>query len=716
MSRILSKLAAKLAGVEKSRIAAFTRTVEQLRACPEGPDVVPILVTLGQDNWEYSVLELGFPGGLIPMTELPVKLLAVLPPAAEITFVTHTLPVSQEYVVATADNAIEERFSHLLAPAPGQASNCIRSYLLVRTPQGASSSPDWPGDAWEALIHAYTPSRVLPGAEAAALLQTWCGAQADAEPSNVWICMVARPGPGCRHPLQTLSFGSAATSETWEAVSFRVAQAGEGFTHLASSVVLKECDATLRNASSDLVEAYVHRGYSVGEMHRGQASEPITSAMAWLQPVKQLSRRHKECLLLKEDVARQLPLPLSHPDTLPSEMQPFSLAAYDNLGAAMHLRSQHPYRRTHTLVMGYAGSGLTYLGNAFLAAHLRGGGHAWALRWQPAPIFDEVANAQVVNPTPDCQISLNPLSGLATAEQLWHVRPVLLSWLAMLAEVSHGAEAADTRNTWYRHWLETALEKAWGQVRENLGLEHVLIELECLSPPAHELSERIRAKLKNLPAAWFEGASSTQSAARYVSVSPAELNTPERETVAATVLALHYCAIVKTPRSVPKMLLIDEAGVLARDGVQELLSLVLRALLAENALAIICEKPFLAHKQNQSPLERVLDEQCENKVLTSNMHHHCWRDRFVSMLGYAPGTPSSVAGRCAYLMWVQEQNRTAALLKLELGREAQVAFSANPWQGFAYKESRSQRTPVMAALAHAATAVSPYAKGNQTSQ
>jgi len=712
MQRLRELLPTWLGGPKRPNATALCRLSEHIRSQPDNEDSELISVTIGREKWEGAIMELRLFGNVTAVQDFSAQMLAAVPPHSEVSFITLSSPLAHLTQTESGTTSAQDRLASLLRPAPNRVAKRIRTYVLVRTKPGARPD-DWLDAVRMAAQRNNIAHRSLSNVEASEFLSGWQGPRSAASEAAAWADLTLEPGTSSYHPLHMPNFDKRVNEETWETVTFAVNETGENARHVASSVVVFGAQPDVHQALAALIAKYHRRGIAVRATAYGQVGDEAVPRMPWLQPLSSKSKRQRkgEHSFDARRVAALLPFPLSGTDETPPNWQQYALPAFSNLGALTHLHGRPGQYGGHTLALGVAGSGATYMANAQLAAHLRGGGQAWALRWQDAPVFNEVAEGTTYDIAVDSAFSINPLSGIASEQHLWDVFSILRSWLAMLAnnppKSPFDRPNAPLTTTEY-FLLERALEKAWCCAGTELGLTFVLEELAQLSQEGSDLAGRIRARVNALPPEWFEGPNTVDITANYVSIHLGSLSTVHRELAAASMLVLHHRAIVSLPAQTPKLLVVDEAGMFGQEGAEHLLAAHLRTLRMRNAAAFICARPFSAEHKGQTPHERVLDEHCENKVLMYCMHQEAeWATRYERALGYRITCAPPSRNGASRFIWVQEPRGSAAILELELCQEATVAFAPGPWREAAYREARAAGEPIENALKLAVIASPP---------
>jgi hypothetical protein len=605
------------------------------------------------------VFELGAVAGPLVLAEFMEQLLHVAPENTEVTVATVSGPKAVTSCVDTTPSRSSlQVLAYPLSPSARRNLREVRSYLFVRTPNAALAREYF--SVVERLCQSFCiAARPLEDAEVLALLAPWCREPGAGSPMTA--CLSAEPGGHSGHPLQRLRFNEAIDIHSFECTHVRVlgrasqerllrrcatqlrALQGEGSVAAERSRarILELTDAagqgrplawtqmsTLLQGDAlsvwQEVPKYALRlgeaGTGVSVAYPAKDTDKI-KALPWLLTQKAaLKCRHsgKTRPSPPDQVARVLALPWRVPAEWRAPLQPSTaLWVRDHLRVPVLFDARQSGGVPNMLVLGAAAAGLTYLTNAMMAAHLCGGGHGWTLSCGGNPIFAAVhGTADIVLDAARPQ-SLNPLAGLLTEVDFEAQCSLLVAWLGAVAGLDEGG-FADYEIYKSRHCLEFALTLAWQEARGQLGLEHVLERMSDPTVGGAEIVARIRQRLAGLSPEWFEGPSSLDETAPFLSIDISRVQGPgSNALLAQTVVVLHALSAARGDRSTPQLLIIDELEMLAGPGAPRVLEVVLRMARPNNDQVVLTCHPFSAHSTQQTALQKVVDENTPHKVLMS---------------------------------------------------------------------------------------------------
>jgi hypothetical protein len=710
MRKVLAKLPGWLQGKAARIETQLADMVEHLSAQAEDSATKPFTIKQGREQLDCALLEIASTGQSEAVERFVADLLARLPSSSEIAVVTHSRPEIATQQPKPESDEGTARLHTLLRPVPGQNTREVRSYLLVRSLH-REEHPNWLNSVCESAHGSAVCVRALSGPAAARVLLDWAGAHADESRTEGWSSIAAEPQMHARHPMGSWQFDAPLGVETWECVTLRAGVQGCAAAHVRTTALVKGLVPAARKTLHEIAKQYANHGLMPLRELQGKPQD-VYPCLPWLHKLDRSTDRalkRKGCLLSSTEASRLLPLPAGASSLTLGEPRATSLRTLNNRGAVTHLGTW-PTGYHNMMLLGTPGAGLTYLGNAILAAHLAGGGQAWAVRGQESQVFDEVAGAHKVTLVPGQPISLNPLYGLQSESDYYDARAALLAWVMALAE-GNGADVPVTASDDGWHALSRALDTAWERVRGELRLSVILAELDHDCEAGRHLARTIRTKLEGLLPEWFKGPSAIDASAAYVSVDITGFSRTQHEhIIAATVLTLHTLETARLSRHRPKMLLVDEVGLLGDGAAYDLVQLALRRFRPLNGTAIFCSPPFSAKPDEQTSMQRVLTEYCANKVLMQGAHMGGWFEWGKNIFGRAGDLVRSSMSSSRFL-WVQEQQRMATLLELELSPEAQVTFAPSHWQLKNYRSARAEGLTIPQSLARGTQAYSPV-KGN----
>lgn len=692
MLKVLAHLPAWLRGPAHRKSEAFSSLKAQLNRQDSGQKTRPAPYTCqqGRETWDGTVIEIRLHGGLHGLHELTSQLSTFLPVPWEVSVLTHTEP--KELVESSQSEAdtLAGRVDSLLQPM--QSACSFRTYLLVRTSSRLGRMA-WFDALLDELFRRNIPLQVLEGPAAAELLHHYRFGNLTG-PSQGWCSIVGEPSGGARHPQQHWGFNGLDSLETWECVTFLAISKPAQIIHVETTALVRGDSFASTKVLSKKEHQMLGLGIRPGHRLQGKASEPFP-AVPWLRPVAKANKAGRnELATSSAEMARMLPIPAGAPRGFLPHGRETALRALNHRGAEVHLHASHLHG--NMLVLGVEGAGLTYLGHAITAAHLRGGGQAWRLHWQISPVFDDVTGSYTISPSPERPVSINPLHGLDTESAYFAVRDVLREWLRVLAGLPQHPEIHIS------HLLAGALDTAWERTKGNLELTYVLAELAHSSPAGCALASDIRQRLEGVPMALFKGANPVTADHRHIGINfSAFKGERPREILASTAVALYAATAARLPRMMSKLLLVDETSVLESAECAKLLESALRSMPRHNAAAVFCGRPFDAEPLKQTASQRVLDCYCTHKLLMQGHERGGWNQRAAAVVDNAGAFVRSTHTYSRFVS-LRENEGAGALLELVLSREAQVAFAPDRRQQAAYKTARASGMSVIDALSQAA--------------
>ncbi len=638
--------------------------------------------------------------------------------------------------------ALEGTQAGWLGLTHGRPAREVRSYVFLRLARGAVSPPLV--ELLEAAGHVgRVASRQLAMDEVRALLQPWCLAVADSVSDNKrgsgvreassMASLTLDAQRGACHPLQTLNIEPATDLESWSFARVTVAprdvverhvrkahlQAQSGLPFLAPrdgvfprakelesawlmgetvachqvSVLLRGPALSVRDGVRMPAEQYRRHGFSC-RVTQPAATQQLLEALPWLRDGARQARRMaaQSALLPLSALVPLLPALQRAKTRCAAAGQAGGLWLRDRFGAPCLLDARQSEGNYNTLILGLAGSGCTFLGNAVLGAHLAAGGRAWALRWGSSKIFDGEHGVEDIRLEPENVFSVNPLGGMPDIDAFFDALPVLKAWLHALADLE-GEGATDRERAVFEHLVEPVLHSAWRDAGPELGLVRVLAELESHHLDGEMLASRIRKGLHGLAPAWFEGRSALDESARYLSFDTSGFEKlPQEMTLSRTMMALYSIALRRMPRAPAMMLLVDEADVLGSRGAARLLEVVLRRARWSGSQVVLTDHPFSADSRHQHSHHRAMDENCAHKLLlhSKTEYAHGWLERARGQDANALLRQVRTTWQRSSFVWLQEFRGQAEWLELELPPASCTVLGPRGPEYFVYRDARRQ--------------------------
>lgn len=729
----LDKLLRKT-GFRNTAAFSLNKLGAQLAGLPALLDGGPWNVSQGRSKWEGFATELRKPICGKSLEHL-LQQLALCQPL-ELTFITHSKPVQPHQG--------GDRFgvSRITSPAvPGLRE--LRTYLFLRRPLEPlqESFGDVLRNAWGFgdFDGTFSP---LSGDKALAVIQPWAveNGRAPGAVSSRAAFVARQEGVHASHPLQLPTFDLAdpsvesweittVTTPTWDALMQERRKAkpvvdtcSRGLIQFRSAVLLASKDVPVDAALRERRARFHAAGFATHVIPAGGAYASVVAP--WLA-----SMTERPMTLFTSDIqaaARQIAVPRGLSPNAPPFLGDYSSRGrYDVKGqnlAALNLRGgQFPLgpptgcEMSGTLIAGNAGSGLTYTANAMLAAHLAGGGLAWALREAPSSVFDDVHCATELVLSPQKPICLNPLGGFQAREDLSADLWLLRAWVYGLS-VQGGDERQEPDQSRLAA-IEAAITDAWQRTGASLGLNEVIGALEAGSAThdefwgrkAAEVAAALRRGTSSMAQEWFNGPSGIDTAAPYVSftLSGFPAGSIEGQKIASTVLALHSQVAARDRGRQRRMVLLDSVDLLGDDeGARGVLRGSLIGARMYNVRHVITTRPFAASTPgDETSREALLWNLCPLKALMTFQGHHS--ESWLKALSreFTPQELSTLGDRrVRSFAWCCGSDGDHGLLPatLKFPVEASVLLAPAPHEAELYALARSQGHTAQEALTRVA--------------
>lgn len=216
------------------------------------------------------------------------------------------------------------------------------------------------------------------------------------------------------------------------------------------------------------------------------------------------------------------------------------------------------------VIVATSGSGKSFLANEIVGDFLSKGGIARIIDvGRSYHRFCKAMGGENMVFSPENPISLNPLTGIRTPEQLAELMPMLKDLLRLMAFPNTPEDRTDD----YKYQLlEKAIESAWAEHNENCELFHIVEWLRGYKPTVDDhrgadLALQLEPFSHGRYRRWFTGPRTVNFSNNFIVIELEELK--QDPTLQAVVLQLMMFQVTSemylSPRSLPKLLAIDEA-------------------------------------------------------------------------------------------------------------------------------------------------------------